>query len=102
MDTKGKNFDDLKDSSHNKPLVSVDQEKVELNGAMRVHTEEESLLAPPRRGGLSNKSGKPKLKVQWNDNVGNKLAEIVEFQPSDVSDSEDEDADSDACICAIM
>ena len=51
-------------------------------------------------GGLKKKSEKPKRKVQWLDKNGDKLAQILEFQPSDVSDSEDEDSDS--CICRVM
>ncbi|GFQ08632.1 hypothetical protein PHJA_003007200 [Phtheirospermum japonicum] len=49
---------------------------------------------------LSKKSEIPKRKVQWLDKNGDKLAEILEFQPSDVSDSDEEDSDS--CICTIM
>lgn len=89
----------VKNGSINKPLVSVESEKVELNGETEKDNETESLL-PSRRGGLSKKSGKPRLKVQWNDKNGNKLAEVLEFQPSDDSDSDDEDSDS--CACAIM
>lgn len=89
----------VKNGSINKPLVSVESEKVELNGETEKDNETECLL-PSRRGGLSKKSGKPRLKVQWNDKNGNKLAEVLEFQPSDDSDSDDEDSDS--CACAIM
>lgn len=56
-----------------------------------------SLLSPLR-------VEKPKSvgrKVQWNDMNGDKLVEILEFQPSEASDSEDED-DSDFCTCIIM
>ncbi|XP_047311481.1 uncharacterized protein LOC124914900 [Impatiens glandulifera] len=61
-------------------------------------------LLPARKGGLSSssskKSVKPKRKVQWNDTNGNKLAEVKVFQPSDDSDSEEEDSDN--CMCTIM
>ncbi|MCE3215261.1 hypothetical protein HAX54_001507 [Datura stramonium] len=53
-----------------------------------------------RKGGLSKKTAKPKRKVQWNDINGNKLTEVLEFQPSDASDSDDDESDS--CICIIM
>ncbi|KAL7177598.1 hypothetical protein ACSBR2_030872 [Camellia fascicularis] len=102
MDKNGKDCNNVK----TKPLVSVDSEKVEFNGERDKDNEAESLL-PPRKGGLrkkggglSKKSGKPRRKVQWSDKIGNKLAEVLEFQPSDVSDSDDEDLDS--CICTIM
>ncbi|CAA6666476.1 unnamed protein product [Spirodela intermedia] len=42
-----------------------------------------------------------KRKVRWNDRHGNKLAEVLEFQPSDNSDSEADDY-GDSCICAVM
>lgn len=62
--------------------------------------DESRLLLPSKKGGLLKKSGKPRMKVQWNDRNGNNLAEVLEFQPSDVSDTEEEDADS--CFCIIM
>ncbi|KAM5553290.1 hypothetical protein ABKV19_025487 [Rosa sericea] len=61
---------------------------------------ESNSLLPPRKGGMSRKTNKPRRKVQWNDRNGNKLVEVLEYEPSDVSDSDDEDADS--CICVIM
>ncbi|PON33816.1 hypothetical protein PanWU01x14_349610 [Parasponia andersonii] len=99
MDTHGKDSNGC--CKDNSPLAlggSVDS-KVEklLNG------DEESdcnSLLPPRRGGMSRQSDKVRRKVQWNDKNGNKLAEVLEFEPSDVSDSDDEDSDS--CICIIM
>ncbi|KAJ0957961.1 putative light-harvesting complex-like protein OHP2 [Helianthus annuus] len=63
--------------------------------------DESKKLLLPNKGGLSKKkSGNKHRKVQWNDRNGYKLAEVLEYQPSDVSDSEDEDEDS--CICNIM
>ncbi|XP_047948237.1 uncharacterized protein LOC125194198 [Salvia hispanica] len=62
--------------------------------------ETKALLSPSNNGGLANKSDKPKRKVQWMDKNGDKLAEILEYQPSDVSDSEEDDSDS--CNCRIM
>ncbi|KAH7669753.1 ssDNA-binding transcriptional regulator domain-containing protein [Dioscorea alata] len=38
-------------------------------------------------------------KVTWNDVNGNKLVEVLEFYPSDTSDSEDE---QDDCVCTII
>ncbi|KAI8560782.1 hypothetical protein RHMOL_Rhmol04G0282700 [Rhododendron molle] len=121
MDGNGKECSNVKNCSEGKPRVSVgDSEKVELNGEIHDDNDTQSLLppGPPRRGGLSKKSGNPRRKVQWNDRNGNKLAEVVIFQPSllgllldlqkkgytlkagDVSDSDDEDSDS--CMCAVM
>ncbi|KAF7149886.1 hypothetical protein RHSIM_Rhsim02G0042800 [Rhododendron simsii] len=99
MDKRAKDFGNVKSSSKVKPLLSVGSEKIQLNGEIEGDEEKVSLL-PPRRGGMSKSPGKPRLKVQWNDKDGSKLAEVVEFQRSDASDSDDEDSDS--CICAIM
>ncbi|KAK6929716.1 hypothetical protein RJ641_003810 [Dillenia turbinata] len=43
-------------------------------------SEKEALLLP-RAGGISKRPHKPRLKVQWNDKNGNKLVEVLEFQP---------------------
>jgi hypothetical protein len=51
-----------------------------LNKVSEVDDESRSLLLP-KRGGLSKNSGKPRMKVQWNDKNGDKLAEVLEFQP---------------------
>lgn len=99
MDKRAKDFGNVKSSSKVKPLLSVGSEKIQLNGEIEGDEEKVSLL-PPRRGGMSKSPGKPRLKVQWNDKDGSKLAEVVEFQRSDASGSDDEDSDS--CICAIM
>ncbi|CAK7327304.1 unnamed protein product [Dovyalis caffra] len=73
------------------------EEDVEENG--EDYSEFKALL-PPRKGGMSRNSDKVRRKVQWNDNHGNKLVEVLEFEPSDVSDSDEEDTDS--CLCMIM
>lgn len=61
---------------------------------------ESERLVLPRNGGIAKGPTKVRRKVQWNDANGNKLAEILEFQPSDVSDNDDDD--SDTCFCRIM
>ena len=40
-------------------------------------------LLPLRKGGISRKSDKTyrKRKVQWNDRIGNKLVEVLEYEP---------------------
>ncbi|KAK7279199.1 hypothetical protein RJT34_24245 [Clitoria ternatea] len=97
MDTK----DVANGCVRDKPLVAsnLGGEKVEdhVNGE---DDSDSNALLPPRRGGMSRNSDKTRRKVQWNDKNGNKLAEVLEYEPSDVSDSEDEDPDS--CICTIM
>lgn len=91
--------------SKTKPLIS--SLKPAKDAMERILVEEEDdeskrLLSPPRIGEISKEDSKTKRKVQWNDtNGGNKLAEVVEFQPSDVSDTDDDD-DSDSCFCTIM
>lgn len=58
------------------------------------------------RGGVgvrSDDDGRKSVmrKVQWNDEKGYKLVEVVEFEPSEASDSDSEDS-FDSCICSVM
>ncbi|CAA2992611.1 Hypothetical predicted protein [Olea europaea subsp. europaea] len=80
-------------------LHIVESPKVILNEEIEGDDESRTLL-PSKKGGLSKNKGKPRRKVQWLDKNGDKLAEVLEFQPSDMSDSDEEDSDS--CICRIM
>ncbi|XP_075516491.1 uncharacterized protein LOC142551246 isoform X1 [Primulina tabacum] len=96
MDTKIKGVDS---DEKKKILHSLGSDGVILNGECDVD-DDSQLLLPSKKGGLLKKSGKPKRKVQWLDRDGSKLAEILEFQPSDVSDSDEEDSDS--CLCRII
>lgn len=94
-------YDCDKSDVKNKTLSDVDSKTSLLNGDRKEEEDETTtLLIPPRRGGLSRKVEKPQRKVMWNDNNGNKLAQVLEYQPSDVSDSDDEESDS--CLCRIM
>ncbi|RZC87321.1 hypothetical protein C5167_041372 [Papaver somniferum] len=85
---------------------SLDTEKIEAEEAEEEEEDEDeknesSSLLSPRKGGISKKrSKKTRRKVQWNDKDGDNLVEILEFQPSDSSDTDEEDSDS--CICTIM
>ncbi|PPD77050.1 hypothetical protein GOBAR_DD26025 [Gossypium barbadense] len=81
-------------------LSSIDSTETEDHTDGEEYSESNSLLLP-KKGGMSRKSEKTRRKVQWNDRNGDKLVEIMEFEPSDVSDSED-DEDKDSCICIIM
>ncbi|KAM1301793.1 hypothetical protein ACFX2I_012726 [Malus domestica] len=99
MDTDAKDACTTNGCKTEVTLDTGDSQKVEENVNGDEDSESNSLL-PPRRGGMSRKSNKTRRKVQWNDRNGNNLVEVLEFEPSDVSDSDDEDADS--CICIIM
>ncbi|KAK7391648.1 hypothetical protein VNO78_20065 [Psophocarpus tetragonolobus] len=108
MDTKS-----IKDANgrFNKPMAltvtltvaSVEGRKVEDHSNREDDSDSNSLLPAPR-GGMSRKSDKTynKRKVQWNDRIGNKLVEVLEYVPSDVSDSDSEDEGGDSCFCSIM
>ncbi|PAN51676.1 hypothetical protein GQ55_9G621700 [Panicum hallii var. hallii] len=64
---------------------------------------ERKALLPRQRppGGMARKGRKASnRRVQWKDRHGKKLTEVLEFQPSDSSDSDDEYMDT--CICSIM
>ncbi|TKY51835.1 hypothetical protein E2542_SST23354 [Spatholobus suberectus] len=84
-------------------VASLDGRKVEDHSNREDESDSNSLL-PLRRGGMSQKSDKTykKRTVQWNDRTGNKLVEVLEYEPSDVSDSDSEDEGQDSCICSIL
>ncbi|TKY53682.1 hypothetical protein E2542_SST25223 [Spatholobus suberectus] len=65
-----------------KPVVasSLGGEKVEDHVNGEDDSDSNSLL-PPRRGGMSRNCDKTRRKVQWNDRNGNKLAEVLEYEP---------------------
>ncbi|GFQ06505.1 hypothetical protein PHJA_002794500 [Phtheirospermum japonicum] len=86
-------------ASNNNGLNSLESPNLGMVDESDVDDESQALLSF-EDGGLSEISEKPKRKVQWLDSSGDKLAQILEFQPSDVSDSEEEDSDS--CICRLM
>lgn len=96
MDTAGKDVN----GCTTKAVTDIGTAKVEDHPANGEEEGESNTLLPPRPGGMLRKSNKTQRKVQWNDTNGNKLVEVMEFDPSDVSDSDDEDSDS--CICTIM
>ncbi|XP_022722918.1 uncharacterized protein LOC111280033 [Durio zibethinus] len=98
MDTVHNDVKDVK-GHKNKTLGTIDALKVEDHTEGEDYSESYSLL-PPKKAVMSRKPEKTRRKVQWNDKNGNKLAEVLEYQPSDVSDSDVEDSDS--CICIIM
>uniref|UniRef100_A0A7N0U4K8 Uncharacterized protein n=1 Tax=Kalanchoe fedtschenkoi TaxID=63787 RepID=A0A7N0U4K8_KALFE len=90
-------------------ILSVDSERIindvadeaeNLNLNISTEVSDKELLLPPRKGGMSRTDDKTLRKVQWNDRNGHNLVEVLEFDPSDRSDSDDEDLDS--CICTIM
>lgn len=65
----------------NRHFGSLGFEKVgnDVNGDC--NSESIALILPSLRGGLSRKLEKPRRKVQWNDNNGRKLTEVVVFEP---------------------
>ncbi|KAL1806403.1 hypothetical protein ACET3Z_029471 [Daucus carota] len=102
MDSNGKDYGCDKSDVKSEALLSDVESKTSLLDGDRKEDEDETttLLVPPRRGGLSRKVEKSQRKVMWNDINGNKLAQVLEYQPSDASDSDDEESDS--CLCRIM
>ncbi|KAJ1381106.1 hypothetical protein SESBI_45455 [Sesbania bispinosa] len=77
---------DPKDANNyimDKPVVAsaLGGEKVEDHANGEDDSDSNSLL-PPRRGGMSRNCDKTHRKVQWNDKNGNKLAEVLEYEPS--------------------
>nr|DAD20013.1 TPA_asm: hypothetical protein HUJ06_021476 [Nelumbo nucifera] len=65
----------------NKPSRTVGSQNV-VGSADRKEDNESTLLLPCRRGAMSKKPKKKTgRKVQWNDKNGNKLVEVLEFEP---------------------
>ncbi|CAF1820796.1 BnaC04g11100D [Brassica napus] len=86
-----------------KDVVVVSLKSSEPEDQISEEEEEESesqCLLPPRKGGMSRSTDKIKRTVQWNDIKGDNLAEVLVYEPSEVSDTDDDDSDS--CICTIM
>uniref|UniRef100_A0A2P2JSC2 Uncharacterized protein MANES_15G044300 n=1 Tax=Rhizophora mucronata TaxID=61149 RepID=A0A2P2JSC2_RHIMU len=81
MDMNGKDANGFK----KKPLITLESPKADDQTDDGEDYSESNSLLPPRRGGMSRKSDKVRRKVrrkvQWNDKNGNKLVEILEFQP---------------------
>ena len=71
--------------NNNKPVAvaSLDGVKVEEGHANGEDDSDSNSLLPPRRGGMSRKSENKtrSRKVQWNDKNGNKLVEVLEYEP---------------------
>ncbi|KAF8053024.1 hypothetical protein N665_1475s0007 [Sinapis alba] len=89
------------ENNHKAIIVSLKSSEVEDQVCEEEEeSESQCLLPPPRKGGMSTSSDKIKRTVQWTDNKGDNLAEVLVYEPSEVSDSDDDD--SDACICTIM
>ncbi|BBG92550.1 hypothetical protein Prudu_000315 [Prunus dulcis] len=84
MDTDAK---DATNGCKTEKSETTDSQRVEENVNGDEDSESNSLL-PPRRGGMSRKTNKTRRKVQWNDKNGNKLVEVLEFEPSDFVVSE--------------
>uniref|UniRef100_A0A1D1YUE1 Putative cyclic nucleotide-gated ion channel 9 n=1 Tax=Anthurium amnicola TaxID=1678845 RepID=A0A1D1YUE1_9ARAE len=99
MDVDARKPHGLCDSGQTFPALDggcVDKDEKEEEDGER---ESKSLLAVKLEAPKRQRS--KRRKVQWNDRHGNKLVEVLEFQPSDSSDS-DEDDFADSCVCAIM
>ncbi|KAG0488928.1 hypothetical protein HPP92_007591 [Vanilla planifolia] len=97
MDSKGNdaricNGDEPSSVTVSKEGSDMEEEDMETSSLLNSASKEE------RTKGRRQRSRRKK--VQWKDRNGNKLAEVLEFQPSDSGDSEDEYADS--CMYAIQ
>ncbi|KAK9137806.1 hypothetical protein Sjap_008400 [Stephania japonica] len=74
--------DDGKGRSDCKVDPSAESESKKLDPCLNgVEEEECSSLLSPRRGGMLEKPKRSRRKVQWNDKNGDKLVEVLEFQP---------------------
>jgi hypothetical protein len=62
----------------NKPVVACVKVEDHVNGE---DDSDSNSLLPPRKGCMSRNCDKIRRKVQWNDKNGNKLAEVLEYEP---------------------
>ncbi|GAB4850855.1 hypothetical protein Ancab_030156 [Ancistrocladus abbreviatus] len=75
MDTKARD-------ARSKAIAKVEPEKKEAGLKLNREEENESeSLLRSQNGEISNGLPKTRRKVRWNDSIGNKLAEVLEFQP---------------------
>lgn len=63
-----------------KRVASLDAQKLEHHANGEDDSDSKSLLLPLKEE-MSRKSANTRRKVQWNDEDGNKLAEVLEFVP---------------------
>lgn len=67
----------------NKPVVvvaSLDCRKVEDHVNRNNYSDSNYLLPLPKSGGISRNLDKSCRRVQWNDAIGNKLVEVLEYE----------------------
>lgn len=65
-----------------KAIVSLSSSEIENQISEEEEEESESqCLLPPRKGGMSRSSDKIKRTVQWNDNKGDNLAQVLVYEP---------------------
>lgn len=66
-----------------KAIVSLSSSKIEdqISEEEEEEESESQCLLPPRKGGMSTSSDKIKRTVQWNDNKGDNLAEVLVYEP---------------------
>ncbi|KAJ8459287.1 hypothetical protein OPV22_032213 [Ensete ventricosum] len=79
-----------------KPSLVPDAKDEGLSDEEGEDRETDSLLTSSSvNGGLAGKQLKSSRRnVQWNDRNGHKLVEVLEFEPSDSSDSEDDSSNN--------
>ncbi|KAI4342681.1 hypothetical protein MLD38_027274 [Melastoma candidum] len=91
MDSNGHGDDrDGDDDGGGGGICSVVDEEVDDD----VDGDETKALLPAGEKGMSRSCDKGTRKVQWNDSIGNDLAEVLEFMPSEPSEHEEDDSNS--------
>lgn len=68
------------EKQRSKQDVDMVSEK-DKDGVDKEENEESNSLLSPRGGGMAKSERSSRRKVQWNDKNGNKLFEVLEFQP---------------------
>ncbi|VVB07257.1 unnamed protein product [Arabis nemorensis] len=80
MDTARGEGKEANGCESSKAIVSLKSSEIEDQISEEEESESQCLL-PPRKGGMSRSTDKIKRTVQWNDNKGDNLAEVLVYEP---------------------
>ncbi|PKA59424.1 hypothetical protein AXF42_Ash019578 [Apostasia shenzhenica] len=88
MDSSG---NEARNCNGKKPSIVIDSKEGVDKGKDEDGKRNCFLSSALKKGGMKGRRQRSRAKkVRWNDCNGDKLVEVMEFQPSDSSDSEDE------------
>ncbi|KAK6938247.1 hypothetical protein RJ641_031755 [Dillenia turbinata] len=100
---KGKDHAADHDGDNNTSRVVLKSSLKKVSNKVLVGPVKADELEPLGEKCSNTSDGTERRKVEWTDTCGQELAEIREFEPSEVGDSDDEfDGNRRSCSCSIM